>query len=47
MGNENEFALISTALGIADIKIKDIVINRKGEMIITVESTEKGTCCHR
>jgi transposase len=39
--------LISTALGIADIKIEDIVINRKGEMIITVETTKKGTCCHR
>ncbi len=45
--NENEFPLILVALGIANIKIKDIAINRKGEMIVTVESTEKGTCCHQ
>jgi len=47
MGNENEFALILMALGIADIKIKEARINRQGDMIITVESTDKGTCCHR
>jgi transposase len=49
MNPEIEFPvpLLLTLLGIANILIKDIKINSKGDLIITIVSTEEGTHCHR
>ncbi len=49
MNHEIEFpeSILLTLLGIANILIKDIKINSKGDLVITVVSTEEGTHCHR
>ncbi|MGC9424190.1 ISL3 family transposase [Vibrio sp.] len=40
-------AEITIPLGIPDVRVLKTEINKKGELIITIESTKKGTNCHR
>lgn len=48
MSNEIEFPeSILALLGIPNVIIKEIKTNSKGELIITVVSTEQGTHCHQ
>ncbi len=48
MSNEIEFPeSILALLGIANVIIKEIKTNSKGDLIITVASTEQGTHCHQ
>lgn len=47
MNNEIEFPVpILALLGIPNVLIKDIKTNSRGDLIITVVSTEQGTHCH-
>jgi transposase len=39
-------AEITIPLGIPDVRVLKTEINKKGELIITIESTKKGTSCH-
>jgi len=38
---------IEIPLDIPDVEIENIEINKEGDIIITVRSTVKGTCCHK
>ena len=45
--SESEYILITKLLGLSDIEIKNIEINKSNEIIIKVQSTKEETACHR
>ena len=41
------FSNLSIPLDIPDVRVLDIKMNKKGDYIITVESTLESTACHQ